>query len=76
MPEEAMKSWVWERFKQKSKRKNFSLFGEKVHIMGSLIWLWVLFHVFPAILIKAPSPYVVVGIVGIFRWPLAANKVS
>ena len=44
--------------------------------MGSLTWLWVLFHVFVAILIKAPLPYVAVVTVGIFRWPLAAIKVS
>ena len=60
------------------KEKNVSLFGEKVFIIGFLIWFWVLFHVFVAILIliKAPLPYVVVGTVGIFRWPLAANEVS
>ena len=44
--------------------------------MGSLTWLWVLFHFFVAILIKAPLPYVAVVTVGIFRWPLAAIEVS
>ena len=34
--------------------------------MGFLIWLRVLFHVFVAILIKAPLPYVAVVTVGIF----------
>ena len=60
----------------RSQRKNFSLFGEKVFIMGSLIWLWVLFHVFVAILITTPLPYVTVVTVGIFRWLVAANEIS
>ena len=42
------------------KEKNFQFIGEKVFFMESLIWLWVLFHVFVAILIKAPLPYVAV----------------
>ena len=40
--------------------------------MGSLIWLQILFHVFVAILIKAPlhTNKVVVVSAGIFRRPL------
>ena len=44
--------------------------------MGSLTWIWVLFHVFVAIIIKAPLPYVAVVTVGIFRWPMAVIEVS
>ena len=42
--------------KYKSKRKICSLLGETVFIMESLIWFWILFHVFLVILIKAPLP--------------------
>ena len=72
VPEEAM----IHNYMPEEARKIFSLFGEKVFIMGSLIWLWLLFHVFVAILIKVPLPYVVLVTVGIFRWPLDVNEVS
>ena len=48
----------------RSQREKFSVFLEREY------WLWLLFHVFVAILIKAPLPYVVVVTVGIFRWTL------
>ena len=54
----------------RSQREKFSVFLEREY------WLWVLFHVFVAILIKAPLPYVVAVTVGIFRWTLAANELS
>ena len=41
--------------------------------MGFLIWLRVLFHVFVAILIKAPLPYVAVVTVGIFLHELGSK---
>ena len=50
MPEEEVLGLI--NIQIKVKEKKFSLFGEKVFIMESLIWFWVLFHVFLAILIR------------------------
>ena len=49
------------------KAKSFSLFEKKIFIMGFLIYLCILVHIFVAILIKVPLPHAVVITVEIFR---------
>ena len=48
----------------------------KVFIMGFLVCRWMLLNVLVTILIKALLAYVFVVTLGIYRQPLAADKVS
>ena len=74
---EELWSLGFDKDSNRSQREKFSVYLEGRYLSkGSLIWLWVLFHVFVAILIKAPLQYIAVVTERIFRWPLAANEVS
>ena len=58
------------------KENKLQVVWEKVFIVGFLVCLWMLLHVLVTILIKALLPYVFVVTLGIYRQPLAADKVS